>query len=50
MVNGSDEVKIQEAIHDYRLAVAERRDGKSLGNAAYAVAEAYSDAGINHMS
>ena len=50
MANGSDETKIQEAIHDYRLAVAERRDDKSLARAAYAVAEAYADAGINHTS
>lgn len=50
MGNGSDEVKIQEAIHDYRLAVAESRDDKSLARAAYAVAEAYADASINHTS
>lgn len=33
MAKGSDEIKIQEAIHDYRLAVAEGRDGKSLARA-----------------
>lgn len=50
MAKGSDEIKIQEAIHDYRLATAEGRDDKSLAKAAYAVAEAYADAGINHTS
>lgn len=50
MGNGRDEMKIQEAIHDYRLAVAESRDDKSLARAAYAVAEAYADASINHTS
>lgn len=50
MAKVGDESKIQEAIHDYRLAVAEWRDGKSLARAAYAVAEAYADASINHTS
>ena len=49
MAKCSDD-KIQEAVHDYRLAVAESRDGKSLARAAYSVAEAYADVSINHTS
>lgn len=50
MTKVSDETKIQEAVHSYRMAEVEKRDGETLARAAYDVADAYADASINHPS
>ena len=50
MTKENDEAKILEAVSSYRVAEVENRDGEALAEAAYAVADAYADAGINRPS
>ena len=54
MAKGDDEIKIQDAIHKYRMLEIEFKQGsvsrRELVEAAYDVSDAYSDASINHTS
>ena len=54
MAKGDDEIKIQDAIHKYRMLENEFKQGsvsrRELVEAAYNVSDAYSDASINHTS
>lgn len=50
MTKVSDKTKIQEAVHSYRMAEAEKSDAETLARAAYDVADAYADASINRPS
>lgn len=54
MAKGDDEIKIQDAIHKYRILEIEFKQGsvsrRELVKAAYDVSDAYSDASINHTS
>ena len=54
MAKGDDEIKIQDAIHKYRMLEIEFKQGsvsrRELAEAAYDVSDAYSDASINHTS